>query len=171
MVSFSLFSGTLILLFVISTLYHSFRSPKVKFVFEVLDHSSIFLLIAGTYTPFALITLHGALGWTLFGIIWGLAAGGIVMKAFWTGRFNLASTLLYLGMGWMIVAAGKPLLASLPMGGVELLITGGVCYSLGTIFYLWEKLPYHHAIWHLFVLAGALCHYFTILIYVLPQRV
>jgi hemolysin III len=170
-VSFSVFSGALILLFVFSTLYHSFQSPRVKYVFEVLDHSAIFLVIAGTYTPLTLVTLHGVLGWTLFGVVWGLAAAGIVMKAFFTGRFRLVSTLLYLGMGWMILAAGKPLVASLPSGGLTLLIAGGVFYSLGTIFYLWKKLPYHHAVWHLFVFAGALCHYFTLLFYVLPQKV
>ncbi len=170
-VSFSIFSGALILLFVISTLYHSFKSPKVKYVMEILDHSSIFLVIAGTYTPLTLVTLHGVLGWWLFGIVWGLAAAGIVMKAFFTGRFRLVSTLLYLGMGWMILLAGKPLVASLPPGGLYFLLAGGIFYSLGTIFYLWKKLPYHHAIWHLFVFAGALCHYFTLLFYVLPQKV
>jgi hemolysin III len=170
-VGFSVFSGALILLFVFSTLYHSFQSPRVKYVFEVLDHSSIFLVIAGTYTPLTLVTLHGALGWTLFGIVWGLAVAGIVMKAFFTGRFRLVSTLLYLGMGWMIMTAGKPLIASLPANGLAFLVLGGVFYSLGTIFYLWNKMPYHHAVWHLFVFAGALCHYFTLLFYVLPQKV
>jgi len=170
-VSFSIFSGALILLFVFSTLYHSFKSPKVKYVFEVLDHSAIFLVIAGTYTPITLVTLHGPLGWWLFGIVWGLALAGIVMKAFFTGRFRLVSTLIYLGMGWMIMMAGKPLVASLPAGGITFLVLGGVFYSLGSLFYLSKKLPYHHAIWHLFVFAGALCHYFTLLFYVLPQKV
>jgi len=170
-VSFSIFSGALILLFVFSTLYHSFRSHRVKYVFEVLDHSAIFLVIAGTYTPITLVTLHGPLGWWLFGIVWGLALAGIVMKAFFTGRFRLVSTLIYLGMGWMIMMAGKPLVASLPAGGITFLVLGGVFYSLGSLFYLSKKLPYHHAIWHLFVFAGALCHYFTLLFYVLPQKV
>src|SRR5208282_5669315 len=170
-VRLSVFSGALLLLFVFSTLYHSFQSPRVKYVFEVLDHSSIFLVIAGTYTPLTLVTLHGPLGWTLFGIVWGLAVAGIVLKAFFTGRYRLVSTLLYLGMGWMVVLAGKPLVASLPASGMGVLILGGVFYSLGTIFYLWKKLPYHHAVWHLFVLAGALSHYFLLLFYVLPQKV
>ncbi len=169
-VSFSVYGGTLVLLFVISTLYHSFRSPRVKYVFEILDHSSIFLLIAGTYTPFTLVTLHGSLGWWLFGVSWGLAVIGISLKAFFTGRFKIVSTLIYLGMGWMILAAFKPLVQALSRGGIVLLLLGGTFYSIGTIFYLWKKLRYHHAIWHLFVLAGGLCHYLAVLIYVLPPK-
>ena len=169
-VSCSVYSGTLILLFVISTLYHSFRSPRVKYVFEILDHSAIFLLIAGTYTPFMLVTLRGAWGWSLFGVVWGLAAAGITFKAFFTGRFKLASTLIYLGMSWMIIVAIKPLIAALPMGGLYLLLLGGAFYSFGAIFYLWKKLQHHHAIWHIFVLAGSVCHYFAILFFVIPTK-
>jgi hemolysin III len=169
-VSCSVYGGTLILLFVISTLYHSFRSPRVKYVFEILDHSAIFLLIAGTYTPFMLVTLRGAWGWSLFGVVWGLAAAGITFKAFFTGRFKLVSTLVYLGMSWMIILAIKPLVAALPKGGLYLLLLGGVFYSFGAIFYLWKKFQHHHAIWHLFVLAGSVCHYFAILFFVIPTK-
>jgi len=169
-VSFSVYGGTLFLLYLISTLYHSLPPSKAKQVFEVLDHSSIYLLIAGTYTPFMLVTLRGAWGWSLFGVVWGLGVAGIVYKLYFTGRHRLFSTALYIGLGWMAVLAFKPLLAALPLGGVVLLVLGGISYSFGTVFYHAKKPYYSHAVWHLFVLAGSLFHYFAILVYVLPER-
>lgn len=170
-VSFSIYGGTLFLLYLTSTLYHGLKSPRAKRVFEVLDHSAIFLLIAGTYTPFMLVTLHGAWGWTLFGIVWGLGTVGIVYKVFFTGHHPFFSTLLYIGIGWIVLLALKPLLSALPTGGFVLLILGGLFYTLGTVFYHNEKFQYSHAVWHLFVLAGSIFHYLAILFYVLPKKV
>jgi hemolysin III len=167
-VSFSIFGTCLVLLYTASTLYHSFRSARVKKVFRVMDHAAIFLLIAGTYTPFTLTLLRGAWGWTLFGLVWGLGLAGIVFKVFFVNKFNVLSTIIYLLMGWMIIIAANPLMASVPTGGLYLLAAGGAAYSLGTIFYLWEKLPYSHMVWHLFVLGGSICHFFAVLLYTLP---
>jgi hemolysin III len=167
-VSFSIFGTCLVLLYTASTLYHSFRSARVKHVFRIMDHAAIYLLIAGTYTPFTLTLLRGGWGWSLFGVIWGLCIAGIVFKVFFIKRFNVLSTIVYLLMGWMIVVAAKPLLEHLPAGGLYWLLAGGVAYSLGTVFYLWEKLPFHHAVWHLFVLTGSICHFFAVLLYLLP---
>jgi hemolysin III len=168
-VSCSIYGATLVLLFTSSALYHSFRGPRLKHVFRVIDHSSIYLLIAGTYTPFLLVTLRNVWGWSLFGVVWGLTLAGIVFQLFFVDRFRLAQTLIYLAMGWLAVVAAKPLLARVPRPGLLWLLIGGLFYSLGAVFYLWKKLPYHHAVWHLFVLAGSVCHYFAILFYVLPR--
>jgi hemolysin III len=157
----------MVLMFATSTLYHSIPNPRLKRVFRVLDHEAIFLMIAGSYTPFMLITLRGALGWTLFGIVWGIAAAGMVFEGFFTGRFKGASLALYLAMGWIIVFALKPLLAHMSPAGVRWLVAGGLCYTLGAGVYAFKKLPYHHAVWHLLVLAGSMCHYFAILWHVL----
>jgi len=167
-VSCSIYGATLVLLFTSSTLYHSFRIPRVKHVFRIIDHSSIYLLIAGTYTPFLLVSLRGRWGWSLFGVVWGLALAGIVFQAFFVNRFRLAQTLVYLAMGWLAVVAVKPMLAHVPRPGLLWLLAGGLSYTLGAVFYLWKKLPYHHGIWHLFVLAGSVCHYFAVLFYVVP---
>ncbi len=167
-VSCSIYGATLVLLFTSSTLYHSFRGERVKHAFRIVDHASIYLLIAGTYTPFLLVNLRGGWGWSLFGVIWGLALAGIVFQIFFVQRFRLAQTLIYLAMGWLVVIAAKPLFASVPKAGLLWLLLGGLSYTVGAIFYLWKKLPYHHAIWHLFVLGGSICHYFAILFYVLP---
>jgi len=169
-VSFSVYGATLVLLFSASTLYHSFRSPRVKRVLRIIDHCSIYLVIAGSYTPLLLVTLRGGWGWTLFGCVWSLTVAGIVLKVFFTGRFRVVSTLIYLGMGWMVIVALRPLLGLLPLGGFIWLLLGGILYSSGTLFYLWRRLPYHHAIWHLFVLAASICHCVAILLYVLPVR-
>jgi hemolysin III len=165
-VSCSIYGTTLVLLF--TTLYHSFRDPRVKHVFRVVDHASIYLLIAGTYTPFLLVSLRGRWGWNLFGVVWGLALAGIVFQIFFVHRFRLVQTLIYLTMGWLAVAAVKPLFARVPKPGLLWLLLGGLFYTGGAAFYLWKKLPYHHAVWHLFVLGGAICHYFAILFYVVP---
>lgn len=165
-VSFSIFGASMILLYLFSTLLHSFKPSKAKNVFAVLDHSAIYVLIAGTYTPLMLVSVRSALGWTLFGIVWGLAIVGIIFKCYFVDRFQIVSTLFYLVMGWLVLAAIKPLYASLTPAGFDLLLTGGILYSVGVVFYVWKKIPYNHAIWHLFVLAGSSFMYFCILFYV-----
>ena len=162
-VSFTIYGSTLVTLYTISTLYHSFPKSTVKSVFEILDHSSIFLLIAGTYTPFTLISLRGSIGWTIFGTIWGLAAAGIIFKVFFIKKFVVISTLLYIVMGWMVVFVLKNLVESLPKTGLIFLIIGGVLYTIGTVFYIQRKIPYHHTIWHIFVLGGSIFHFFAVL--------
>ena len=162
LVSFSIYGSTLILLYLSSTLYHSFSSPKVKNLFARFDHISIFLLIAGTYTPILLTSLRGVWGWTLFGIIWGLALVGAVIRSIYLHRFRKLMVAVYLLMGWMFVIAGKQVYLSLPSISLTFLILGGIAYSVGVIFYMWRKLPYSHGIWHLFVLAGSVLHFFAI---------
>ncbi|MBT9147674.1 MAG: hypothetical protein DDT32_01439 [Syntrophomonadaceae bacterium] len=169
-VSFSIYGATLVILYLFSTLYHSFQNQKVKSIFKLLDHSAIYIFIAGTYTPFALVTLRGTLGWAIFGIIWGLAIGGVVFKLFFVKRFKIISTLTYILMGWVIVFAFKPLAANLSIQGVSWLILGGIMYTAGSLFYLFKKIPYNHVIFHIFVLCGSLFHFFAILFYVLPLR-
>jgi hemolysin III len=161
---------TLVALYAASTLYHSFQSVRIKHILKIIDHCSIYLLIAGTYTPFTLVLLHGGWGWTLFGLVWGLSIFGIVFKIFFVNRFKVTSVSIYLLMGWMAVVAIKPMLAFVPAGGVRLLFLGGLIYTAGILFYGWKKIPYNHAIWHLFVLAGSACHYFAVMFYVVPGR-
>ena len=165
----SIFGSTLILLYAASTLYHSIPLPSIKGILRMIDHSAIYLLIAGTYTPFMLVNLRGPWGWSLFGIIWGIAMVGILLKTTSFGRLPGISLGLYLAMGWIVVIAIKPMLAVLDPGGLGLLLLGGLAYSGGTIFYAWDKLPYNHAIWHLFVMAGSCLHFFAILLYVIPS--
>lgn len=167
-VACSVYGVTLILLYLASTLYHSIPSPGAKRVLRVLDHSAIYLLIAGTYTPFTLISLRGGWGWTLFGLVWGMAVLGIALKIVAIGRFRWLSMVLYLGMGWLVLIALEPLLRAVSPGGVRLLFFGGLSYTLGTLFYGWRRLPYHHAVWHAFVLAGSVLHFFAVLLYVVP---
>lgn len=169
-VSFAIYGTTLVLLYLASTLYHSFGSTKWRDFFRVLDHAAIFLLIAGSYTPFTLVTLRGPWGWTLFGLIWGIGLAGICTTVMFLKAPKWLIVALYVGMGWLAVIALKPLIAALPAGGMWLIAAGGLCYTGGVVFYMWHSLRYHHAIWHLFVLAGSLAHYFAILIYVLPMR-
>ena len=158
----AVFGASLVLLYAASTLYHALQAPRVKRWLRVFDHASIFLLIAGTYTPLLLVNLRGPWGWSLFGVVWALAVAGIVLKLFFTGRFRLLSTLIYLFMGWLALAAFKPLVAALPHGSLVMLFAGGAAYTTGTLFYMWKRLPYHHAVWHLFVLVGSVCHFFAI---------
>lgn len=165
-VSFSLYGATLILLYLSSTLYHAIPVPRWKRRLRVLDHVAIFLVIAGSYTPFMLVTLRGSWGWSLFAVVWTIALVGTILKLFFTGRFELVSSLCYIGMGWLVVIAAKPLMAALPTGGLLWLVAGGLCYTGGVAFYRWHRLPYHHAIWHLFVLAGSTCHFFAVVLYV-----
>ncbi len=167
-VSVSIYGATLVILYTISTLYHSVKSVKVRRVFRILDHVSIHLLIAGTYTPFMLVSLRGAFGWSIFGMIWGLAVIGIAADVFFTGRFKTLSTILYLLMGWLIVIALRPLSHVLPTAGLALLFAGGAAYSLGAAFYLFDKrLPFGHMVWHIFVLGGSVCHYLSVVLGVL----
>ncbi len=163
------FGISLLLLYVASTLYHAVRHPVAKARFKVLDHCAIYLLIAGTYTPFTLIGLRGSLGWILFATIWLLAIAGIVFKLFFTGRFKLVSTLIYVAMGWLVLVAIRPVFAALDAWTFGWLLAGGVAYTLGTVFYHRPSLRYSHAIWHLFVIAGSVCHYIAVMAQVLPR--
>ncbi len=162
-VSFTIFGSTLVLLYTSSTLYHSFTKEKVKNLFARFDHAAIFLLIAGTYTPYVLTTIRGALGWVLFGLIWGLATTGVVIRSIYLTRFRRLMVWIYLLMGWMFLIAVVPIVQNLPDISVSYLFIGGGCYSLGVIFYAWRKMPYGHGIWHLFVLAGSIMHFFSVL--------
>jgi hemolysin III len=166
LVSFGIYGSSLVLLYLASTLYHSFTDERIKYIFKIVDHAAIYLLIAGTYTPFTLVSLHGTLGWTIFGVTWGLAAIGIVFKVFFVKRFKLLSTLCYIFMGWLILIVIKPLAAALPIMGLYWLIGGGVLYTVGAVFYLARQLPYNHAVWHLFVLAGSFAHFVAVIKYV-----
>jgi hemolysin III len=168
--SCSVFGFTLVLVYVCSTLYHSLVRTRARHVFRIIDHSAIYLLIAGTYTPFALVSLHGRLGWLLFAIVWGLAVLGIAFKSFAIGRFEIASVVVYLGMGWLGVFAARPLLHVLTWHGIAWIALGGLFYTAGIIFYALDRLSYFHAFWHLFVLAGSASHYFAVLFYVAQPR-
>ena len=167
-VSFSIYGSSLILLYLASTLYHSIQYPKVKRILRIFDHAAIYLLIAGTYTPFTLVSMRGPWGWSLFGVVWGLALMGVAFKTVFIGRYEKIATAAYVLMGWLVVVAFKQMMLTIPPGGIVWLVLGGVAYTLGVIFYAWDKLPYNHAIWHLFVLAGSICHFFAVLFYVLP---
>ena len=161
-VAFSIYGVSLFFLYLASTLYHAIQNPRTKRVFRVLDHTGIYLLIAGTYTPFLLVGMRGVMGWTLLVIVWAMALAGILWKIFFLGRLEILATIFYVLMGWLAIIGIKEMLVSIPMAGLILLVTGGIVYMLGIIFYAWEKLPYNHAIWHLFVLGGSLLHFFAI---------
>jgi hemolysin III len=157
------FGTSLLLLYLASTLYHAVQHPVVKGRLKVFDHCAIYLLIAGTYTPFTLIGLRGPWGWSLFAAIWSLALAGVVFKLFYTGRFKLLSTAIYIAMGWLVIVAIKPLLGALDGWTLGWMFAGGAFYTLGTVFYHRPSLPYSHAIWHLFVLGGSVCHYVAVM--------
>jgi hemolysin III len=169
-VSCSVFGATLILVYVCSTLYHSLVRTRARHVLHILDHSAIYLLIAGTYTPFCLVSLRSTLGWTIFGVEWALAVFGVIFKSFTVDRFEVASALVYLGQGWVAVAVVVPLIHSLGWHGLMWMGAGGVAYTLGIVFFALDRLRYFHALWHLFVLAGSVAHYFAILFYVVAAR-
>jgi hemolysin III len=169
-VSCSIFAGTLVLVYLCSTLYHSLVRTRARHVFQILDHSSIYLLIAGTYTPFTLISLHGPLGWSIFGVEWTLAIAGVIFKSFAVDRFEVASALVYLFQGWFVVIAIRPLFHAIGWHGIAWMGAGGLAYTLGIVFFALDRLRYFHAAWHLFVLAGSVAHYFAILFYVVPAR-
>jgi len=162
-VSFSVFGSTLIILYTASTLYHSITHPTAKKVFWILDHSAIFTLIAGTYTPFMLVSLRGSCGWSIFGVIWACAILGIILKVFYIGRFEKISVAVYIIMGWLCIVAFKEIVANVSFLSIILLIAGGLSYTLGVIFFAWQKLTYNHALWHLCVLGGSVFHYFAVL--------
>lgn len=166
-VSFTLFGVTMLLLYTSSTLLHSLRPGKAKDFFEIMDHSSIYFFIAGSYTPYLLVAVQGTVGWTLFGIVWGLAVGGTIFKSFFVKKFLLPSTILYVVMGWLIVFVWPDLSANLHPTSLLLLIVGGLLYTFGAVFYMWRLFKHHHAVWHIFVLGGTVCHFFSVL-YLLP---
>jgi hemolysin III len=163
-VAFSVYGATLILLYLASTLYHAFPWPRVKRVFKVLDHSSIYMLIAGTYTPICLVAMRGPWGWTLFGLIWAMAVGGICYKIFLIGRAKILSVVFYIAMGWLAVIAVKPMWIMLPKSAIAWIFAGGLFYTLGVVFYAMKGVRYHHAVWHGFVLCGSVCHFFAMLV-------
>jgi hemolysin III len=171
LLSGAIYGGSLVLLYLASTLYHSFTNEKLKSLFKFFDHAAIYILIAGNYTPFALIPLHGNFGWTIFGVIWSLAAIGILFKVFFVKRFKILSTICYLLMGWFAVFIMKPLIAALSIEAIYWLVAGGLFYTVGAVFYLVKRIPYNHAIWHLFVLAGSAAHFIAVVNYVLPLQV
>lgn len=165
--SVTVYGASIIILFTASTLYHAIKSESKKHIFRIIDHISIYLLIAGTYTPVALITLSDSRGWMLFWLVWGIAALGLILKLFFTGRFEIFSTLLYLVMGWLIVFDFSYLAENIANTGLLLLFSGGLFYTVGIVFYAIHKIPYNHVIWHLFVLGGAICHFFMIFFFVI----
>jgi hemolysin III len=164
----SIFGAGLIILYAASTIYHSARKPQARKILRVIDHATIYVLIAATYTPFTLVTLNGWVGWLMFGIVWALALAGIILKLFFTGRYDILSTLMYVFMGWMIIFAAKPLVENLSADGLAWLIAGGVAYTVGAIVYGIRQIRFNHAIFHLFVLLGSFCHFVTVYSYVLP---
>lgn len=164
-VSVSVFGLALICLYVASTLYHAISHPRAKYLLKICDHCAIYVLIAGTYTPITLIWVRGVWGWTLFGTVWALAVLGVGFKMLFIGRFEKLSTLMYVAMGWLCVIAWSRITNTVPTGALGLLIAGGVTYTVGVPFYLWDRLPFNHAIWHGFVLGGSVCHFLTIALY------
>jgi hemolysin III len=169
-VGVSIYGTTLVLVYLASTLYHSLPYRRAKDIFQVLDHAAIYAFIAGCYTPFALVNLRGPWGWSLLGVVWGMAIVGIVLDAVFRRRFEVIGLLLYLAMGWLMVVASGPMLDNVDLGGIAWLVGGGFAYSVGVVFFRWESLRFHHAIWHVFVLAGSLCHFQAISGYVLPMQ-
>jgi hemolysin III len=170
-VAYAIYGATLISLYAASTFYHAVISPRLKRALKIFDHSAIYLLIAGTYTPFLLLNLRGSWGWSLLGVVWSLAFAGIIFKFWFVDHFPFLSTAIYIAMGWLIVIAAKPVLAHVPTVTVLWILVGGVFYSSGVVFYAWKRLPYSHVVWHLFVLAGSACHYVAVFRSVLPTHV
>jgi len=168
-VSAAIFGISLIVLYTASSLYHSAKDPAVRNRLRIFDHAAIYVIIAGTYTPFTLITLHGTVGWIIFGITWGMALIGIILKLFFTGRFKILSTAMYVFMGWVIVFAINPLIDNLAPSGLQLLVAGGLAYTVGAVLYSIKAIPLNHAIFHILVLVGTGCHYFAVYFYVLPS--
>lgn len=167
-VSYGLFGFGLVALYGASTAYHSAREPRLRRRLRTVDHASIFILIAGTYTPFALVTLNGPVGWVIFGLTWGMAVTGVVLKLFYTGRYNILSVLMYVFMGWLIIFFIGPLVEQFPAEGLNWLFIGGAAYTLGAVIYSIRRIPFNHAIFHLFVLLGSFCHFVAVYRYVLP---
>jgi len=168
-VSTSIYGITLVLVYAASTGYHTSGSPRTKEFFRILDNAAIFLFIAGTYTPFTLVSLRGGWGWTMFGVVWGIALVGVFIESVSRPQVRLVSLVLYLAMGWLAVVAAKPLLHAVEPGGLALLFGGGLAYTGGVVFYAWRRLPFHHAVWHVSVLIGSALHFLAVLLYVLPH--
>lgn len=167
-VAVSIYGSTLVFLYLASTLYHGIQIERVKRFFHIMDHVGISLLIAGTYTPILLVQMRTTMGWVSFGVIWGLALTAASIKSFFTNKYKRVSTTIYVAMGWFSIFLINSMIATMGVGGVAWIAAGGICYTLGVIPFLWEKLPYNHAIWHLFVIGGSTCHFIAILLYVLP---
>ena len=168
--SASVYGASLVILYLASTLYHGARTERAKHLLRVLDHCCIYLLIAGTYTPFTLVMLRGGWGWTLFVLVWGLSLAGILARLLFGNRYRILSVLSYILLGWLCVIAVKPILMVVPLGALAWLVAGGLAYTSGTIFFACERVPHNHAIWHLFVLGGSICHYMAVAIYVMPVK-
>lgn len=162
LISAAVYSLSLLLLYSASAIYHGAPAGRAKARLEILDHCAIFLLIAGTYTPFTLVSLRGPWGWSLFGVVWGLAVAGVTLKLIFATRFSLLSTLIYIGMGWIVVVATVPMIQAVPAATLAWLVAGGIAYTAGTFFYHNHRIPYAHAIWHLFVIAGSVCHFIAV---------
>ncbi len=169
-VSFSIYGASLATLYLASTLFHMTRKQKLRNKLNIFDHAAIYFLIAGTYTPFLLVTIRGPWGWSLFGIIWGLAIVGIIMKLKYIGKYDILSALIYVIMGWLIIVAIEPMNENLPPAAIWWLLGGGIAYTIGMVFYLLNKIPFNHAIFHIWVLLGSFAHFFTVFIYVLPSE-
>jgi hemolysin III len=167
-VSFSIFGASLIMLYAASTFYHSAKKQESRNRLRIIDHAAIYILIAGTYTPFALVTLNGSTGWVIFGVTWGLAVSGITLKLFFTGKYELLSTMMYVFMGWVIIFAVKPLIQNFSTEGIAWLLAGGIAYTVGAIIYSFKKIKFNHAIFHVFVLIGSISHFLSVYLYVLP---
>ncbi len=167
-VSSAIYGSSLVILYLASTLFHSAKKQEIRNRLNVFDHASIYVLIAGTYTPFLLVTLNGPWGWSLFGVVWGIAIAGVILKIFFTGQKQVLSTIGYVLMGWVIVIAIKPLINNIETAGLWWLIAGGITYTAGAVFYLFKKVPFNHAIFHVFVLGGSVCHFVAVFWYVLP---
>lgn len=168
-VTAAIFSTSLLLTYTASTLFHCARCEKSRYWFKVCDHASIYALIAGTYTPILLVLIRGGWGWSLFGVLWGLTLLGTAVKVFFVDRWEPLSVAVYVAMGWIALIAIKPFVSALPAGAIHWILAGGVVYTLGVIFFFLDRLKFNHAIWHLFVLGGSACHFFAILLYVLPR--
>lgn len=164
--SAALFGTSMVLLYLASTLYHGTTDEKLKARFKVMDHAAIYCLIAGSYTPFTLVTLKESVGWILFTVVWAIALFGVIFKLYYTGRFRILSTLIYLMMGWLVIFAIEPIREAIPYDGLVLIFTGGMFYTVGAVIYMLERPLFHHAIWHLFVMAGSAFHYLAVLFYV-----
>jgi hemolysin III len=169
-VSFSIFGASLIILYAASTVYHNSKDPESRSRLRIVDHATIYVLIAGTYTPFTLVTLNGSIGWVIFGISWGMALIGITLKLFFTGMYPLLSTSMYIFMGWLIIFAIKPLINNLSSDGLLWLVAGGLAYTIGAILYGIKQIKFNHAIFHVFVLLGSFCHFISVYFYVLPDQ-
>ncbi len=167
-VSLAIYGSTLVLMYLTSTIYHAIQHTRAKAILNILDHASIFLLIAGTYTPFTLVSMGNSAGWALFVVVWALAVAGILFRVFHRNHTERRSVIIYLALGWLVIIATGELLGAVGFGGTIWIVAGGLFYSVGTIFFLWERLPYNHMVWHLFVMAGSGCHFFAIAKYVLP---